>query len=232
MRRSSIRPARIFGTPARRMCAVLCALVALYCLVSPARAAQVLGVHVARRGTTFVIGIRVRIDAPPPDVFAALRDYAALPRYDTALRRVHVEPTADANRVRLFATVHACVLIFCKTMHQEQIMTAVPDADGGELRAVLVSTGGDFHGGHARWTVRPCSAGSALSCLHARIELRPDFWVPPLIGPWILKRKMVDEAHEYANGLEHIARHLHGVGTRSNRTPSVHHPRRVDPHTP
>lgn len=177
-------------------------------LTVPVRAAEVLAVRVTRHRATFVITMRLALDAPPRAIFAAMRDYAALPRYDPDLRRVHVEPTAEANRVRLFAAVHACVLIFCKTLQQEQIMTATPNAHGGVLRAVLVSGSGDFRAGQARWNVHPCPGRSAASCLDARIELRPAFWVPPVIGPWILRHKVTEQARHYGEGLEHIARHL------------------------
>ena len=35
--------------------------------------------------------------------------------------------------------------------------------------------------------------------------LTPDFWVPPLIGPYIIKKKMREEAVETVLGLERLA---------------------------
>ncbi len=135
-----------------------------------------------------------------------------MPRYNPDLRRVRVEPTGQPDRVRLFVTVHACVLIFCKTLHQEQIVTAKPDTDGGVLRARLLPQGGSFRSGHARWRVRPCTRDGARSCLTAHLELQPAFWVPPLIGPWILRDKMAEEARRAGIGLEHVARRLMARG--------------------
>lgn len=184
---------------------LVCAAWALGWLAQPAAAAQVLGVHVARRGTHFTIAMRIALHAPPWAVFAALQDYAAMPRYNPDLRRVRVEPTARPNRVRLFTTVHVCVLFFCRTLHQEQIMTARADARGGVLRAALVPGAGDFRSGHARWIVRPCRSARAPTCLDARIELQPAFWVPPLIGPWLMRLKMDEEARRSGRGLAEIA---------------------------
>ncbi|MGH8290605.1 MAG: SRPBCC family protein [Steroidobacteraceae bacterium] len=183
-------------------------LVAASSLVVPAHAAQVLGVHVTRAGERFLIGMRITIAAPPAAVFRALQDYSAMLRYNPDLRAVRVEPTAMTGRVRLFTTIHTCVLIFCKTMRQEEVMTATTNAQGGVLEATLLARGGSFKGGRGRWTVGPCPTDRSITCMNARVELVPAFWVPPVIGPWVIRRKMVEEARRTSTGLERIARRL------------------------
>ena len=183
-----------------------CAAMALSWFAMQANAAQVLGVRVVRDGGRFVIDMHIAIDAPPPAVFRALQDYSAMMRYNADLRAVRVQPTGKPGQVRLFTAVHTCVLIFCKTMHQEQIMTAVADAHGGVLEAELLPHGGDFNAGRARWTVRSCPRPRSMTCLDARIELVPAFWVPPVIGPWVLRRTMTEEADRTSAGLEIVAR--------------------------
>lgn len=180
----------------------------LWMAISAAHAAQVSGVQVTREGTHFLIDMHIAIDEPSPAVFRALQDYAAMARFNPDLRSVRVEPTAVPDRVRLFTAVHTCVLIFCKTMHQEQIMTATAGRDGGTLHADLVS--GDFKGGYGLWVVRPCPSKRTASCMDIRIELVPAFWVPPVIGPWVIRRKMDEEARRTSAGLERTARrYLH-----------------------
>lgn len=175
-----------------------------------APAAQVTGVEVIRDGGKFLIDMHLAIDASAPSVFRALQDYPAMARYNPDLRSVRVEPTSAPDRVRLFTTIHACVLIFCKTMHQEQVMTATANANGGTLDAELVPRGGDFKRGQGVWIVRPCSTARARTCMDIHIELVPAFWVPPVIGRWVLGRKMDEEASRTAAGLEQTARHLTG----------------------
>src|SRR5215469_6041807 len=145
----------------------------LSCFAMQGHAAQVLDVQVTRDGTRFLIGMHITIDAPPPAVFRALQDYSAMMRYNPDLRSVRVQATDIPGRVRLFTAVHTCVLVFCKTMHQEQIMTAVVDANGGVLEAELLPHDGDFKGGSGRWTVGACPTLASLTCLDVRIELVP-----------------------------------------------------------
>lgn len=183
---------------------------ALSCLVVQAHAAQVLGVQVTRSGTQFLIDMHLSVDAAPPEVFRALQDYATMARYNPDLRSVRVEPTTARDRVRLFTAIHTCVLIFCKTMHQEQIMTATASTDGGTLRAELLPYGGDFTGGYGLWIVRPCPTSRAVTCMDVRLELIPAFWVPPVIGPWVIRKKMDEEARRTSAGLERTARRSAG----------------------
>lgn len=180
-------------------------MLALLCLAPQAHAARVMSVAVRRQGARFVLGMRLRIDAPPADVFRALQDYAALSRYTPDVRTLHIVRTSRPGRVLLFTTLHACVLFFCKTMLQEQIMTATADPQGGVLRSRLVPQGSDFKEGHGYWTVAPCRAHPASTCVNARLEMVPRFWVPPLIGPWLIRRKLRMQAHDAGVGLQQIA---------------------------
>ena len=190
-----------------KRCRILpfCAAVALSWFAMQAHAAQVLDVHVMRDGERFVIGMRFGIDAPPPAVFRALQDYSAMMRYNPDLRAVRVHPTGIPGRVRLFTAVHTCVLIFCKTMDQNEIMTAIANSDGGVLESELLPGGGDFKAGSARWSVGSCRTARWMTCVDARIELVPAFWVPPVIGAWVLRRKMAEEARLTGTGLELVA---------------------------
>jgi hypothetical protein len=178
---------------------------ALSWLAMPAHAAQVLDVQVTRAGGGFVIRMHIAIDAAPPAVFRALQAYRAMMRYNPDLRAARVEPTGVPGRVRLFTAVHTCVLVFCKTMHQAEVMTAIATPNGGVLEAQFLPRG-DFQAGRGRWTVRPCSTAGAMSCMDVWIELVPAFWVPPVIGPWVIRKKMVEEARYTGEGLELIAR--------------------------
>ena len=202
-----------------RPAAVLCTTVALACLpVALAAGAHIVAVQVSRRGTVYSMAMRLTLAAPPQDIFAALQDYAALPRYNPDLRRVRIEPTGRPDQVRLFATVHACVLFFCRTLRQEQIVTASAAADGGVLRAVLMP-GGSFRSGDAEWTVGPCVHRLARTCLQIHMTLEPAFWVPPVIGPWIIRHKMYQEALRSGIGLVRVAAALEAKHPVTTRTP-------------
>jgi hypothetical protein len=43
-----------------------------------------------------------------------------------------------------------------------------------------------------------------------RLEVEPDFWVPPLIGTWVLKRSVSRGALRAVTRIEGLARELDG----------------------
>ncbi|HEX4049340.1 MAG TPA: hypothetical protein VHY19_00480 [Steroidobacteraceae bacterium] len=177
----------------------------LICLVTTAAsAAEVLSVQATRHGAAVSVGLRIALNEPAPAIFRALLRYGAMGRYEPDLRAIHIETTADPNRVRLFLTLHTCVLLFCKTLRQEQIMTATPDAGGGVVQAQFVAASGAFSG-NGRWVVAPCMAHQGKACMDVRIDLTPLFWVPPMIGPWLIRRKMYEQALHISTGLEQLA---------------------------
>jgi len=169
-----------------------------------ARAASVGPVQVQRHGDRFHIDMRIVVAAPAVPVFAALQEYRQLPRFNPEVQSVRVIPEVP-GRVRLYTVVRSCVLFFCKTLHQWQLMTASASADGGDL-AVQMLPGGDFKQGDALWRVHPCPQQPADACIHATLDLRPAFWVPPLIGAWIVRQKMQDEAQATGDALQREAR--------------------------
>jgi hypothetical protein len=192
----------------------LCIALALCCSPAAVHAAQLSHVRVTREGERFLMRMRIALDAPPAAVFAALQDYQAMPRYNPDLRSVRVEPTGRAGRVRLFSTMHACVLFLCRTLRQGQLMTAEPSARGGVLRTQLLPGGGDFKEGRGRFTVKPCRGEDLRTCIDVRLELVPGFWVPPVIGPWAIRSMLYREAKRTAAGLEQVARRAAGGSPR------------------
>ena len=72
----------------------------------------------------------------------------------------------------------------------------------GHLHADVIPSESDFKYGHADWRMTVEGKGSRLLFSAA---LTPDFWVPPLIGPYVIKKKMREEAIETVLGLERLA---------------------------
>ena len=185
-----------------------CLLALLGAAIHPAAAAERPAVRVTRHGAQFTIAMRVALPAPPWAVFAALEDYSALPRYNPDIRSVHIEPTDWPTRLRVATTFHACVLFLCRTLRQTALMTATAAVDGGIIRAAIVPGQGDFRSGQARWQVSPCRSARDTTCLQVHMILRPAFWVPPLLGTWILQRKLAEEARRTVSGIQQLAASL------------------------
>jgi hypothetical protein len=51
------------------------------------------------------------------------------------------------------------------------------------------------------------SRGAGLSRIVLDCEVVPSFWIPPVIGPWVIKRKMLEEGRETILRIEALAAH-------------------------
>ncbi len=171
-------------------------------------AAEVAAIKVTRNGDRFDTHALIVLDASPRAVFEALQDYAQLPSFNPDIRTARVLGKQANGDVQVDTEIHACVAFFCKTVHQEQIMHATPRADGGVVTSRILPRKGDFNRYSGRWNVTACGNGRASACMHLDLSFTPDFWVPPVIGPWLIRARMQHDAAASSVGLEKLARKL------------------------
>jgi len=177
-----------------------------------ARAAGVVALRVERHGDRYRLAMRMNLEMPARELRAIITDYAHLARLNPAIIESKVLARKDGvTRVR--TVVRGCIAFFCFDVHQVQDVRASAD---GEIIAVTVPALSDFRYGLARWRIIPRGAACRLD-LEAVIV--PSFWVPPIIGPWLIRHKMRDEALRTAATLERLASAGEGPGARSVPAP-------------
>ena len=155
----------------------------------------------------YAIRMQARLEVPPAAAYAAFTHYERLPQINPAVRKVMRLGGAPAGVTRLSTEVRVCVSFYCRHFRQVQDLHPVPLRSGHGLRANVLPQHSDLRHGSARWSMLPCNGGT---CLEFSAELEPAFWVPPLIGPWLIRRAMREEAIVTAQGIERIARETAG----------------------
>lgn len=166
-------------------------LAVLLLMPAGAAAGDILEASVTHTDGRYDLAIRARIEAPGDAVYRAITDYSNLAAINPD---IEVSELLEANPdgVSTVRTViHVCILVFCKQVEQLQHVTH-PDAD--TIEAVIIPEGSDFRSGFARWQLSsPTAATTELQFVET---FEPDFWVPPVIGPWLIQRKLVREVTE------------------------------------
>lgn len=176
-------------------------------LPAAADAFDVQSVRVSHRDDRYKVSMRVTLDAPAVDTYAVFADPARLREVNPAIREVEVLEDRGPGERRVRTRVRACVSVFCRQLGQVQDMRYHPARDGGSIEAHVLPQMSDFRYGEATWDFRACE--SDRTCLAFDAELEPAFWIPPLLGPWLIERKLREEAIQTSQGLERLARRAH-----------------------
>ena len=92
-----------------------------------------------------------------------------------------------------------CLLFFCKSfVRQGYVELEVNE----ELRAFANPELSDFKLSNETWTFVAEDGGTVVSY---RLLMEPDFWVPPGIGPYLIKRKFRNNGGDAIDRIEEIA---------------------------
>ena len=175
-------------------------LVLLAAVASPIAAAEAVTVEVTHEDGVYHVTIDALLDAPPDAVFAVLTDYPRWAEVNDLIKESVVLEGDDPAQQLVRTVAEGCVLGFCKRFAQVQWMRA---SDDWRIRADVVPHMSDLRSG---WADTKLSRSGSATLFQYEMSLEPDFWIPPLIGPMMIKRKLRKQAIETAEAVELAAR--------------------------
>lgn len=181
----------------RAVAALLC------CCATLTHAASIDTLVVDHAGPRYTMHLAARLDTPLPASYAVFRDFDNLPTINDAIERMQRLAGAPEGAERLYTRVRVCVWFYCTHLDQVQDIHEVREGDARGLDAIVLPEHSNLRFGSARWRMRDCAG---RTCLDFTAELEPDFWVPPIIGPWAIERVMRGEALQTSDGIERLAR--------------------------
>jgi uncharacterized protein YndB with AHSA1/START domain len=139
------------------------------------------------------------IDAPREAIFEVLTDYERFGRISRAYTDYgFMKPAADGLPI-IYTTMEGCVLFFCVSIRRVERM----ELDAPSLiRTEALPEQSDFKSSVSEWTLVPEAGGTKMTY---RLTMEPDFWIPPLIGPWVLKQRLERGGTGAINRIERLA---------------------------
>lgn len=142
----------------------------------------------------------VWLAAPPEDVYRVLTDYDLFVRFTSAFVETYDVPPDEQGRPRFYTRMEGCMLVFCKSLERAGYLLLEPQT---EIVAVAVPEKSDFKYCRERWRLVAENGGTLMMY---DFEMEPDFWVPPVIGPWIIKRTLREDGIDVIDRIESLAR--------------------------
>jgi Polyketide cyclase / dehydrase and lipid transport len=177
----------------------------LACLiVHSAAAATIRSLEVKRLNGRYEFVSDTFLDAPPAAIFTVLTDYNnnRFGRISSVYKESRYMPPAPDGTPLVYTRVEGCLLFFCKTMRRvERMETVAPTF----IRTTALPEQSDFRYSRSEWKLEPEGDGTRVKY---RLTMEPAFWVPPIVGPWFLKRNILRGGERAVNRIEALAREL------------------------
>ena len=148
----------------------------------------------------------VRLDATRESIYAVLTDFD-----DNAYSRIsrsykesrYLEPAADGTPI-VYTRMEGCAGRRCISFERtERLETAAPRW----IKSTALPELSDFKHAMSEFVLERDGDGTKMVY---RLEIEPDFFVPPLIGPWYLKRTLSRGGLRAVTRIEGLARGLDG----------------------
>lgn len=147
-------------------------------------AADLQSVKVSHKDGRYYMSSVTFFQAPRAGVFDVLTDYEHFGRLSSVYREYKYLSPTDDGVPRVYTRVEGCILFFCQSMERtERLIAEGLDA----LVAIVEPEASDFSFSEARWTFTESGEGTLVAY---EMSMQPSFWVPPLIGPYMIKRKL------------------------------------------
>ena len=177
-------------------------ILSLVCFSALSGAGEIKYAKAEHEGNVYRLNLTMDVEAGQEDLVALLTDHENFHQLSAVMIESGLVPDAPEDTTRRRLVVKTCIVFFCFKVVMVEDVEQLPE---GRLVAVMVPEGSDFISGRAEWHVKPL--GPDRSEIVYSFDLQPDFWVPPAIGPFFLKRKMIKEAKTSILRMESLAQH-------------------------
>ena len=127
------------------------------------------------------------LDAPADYVYDVITDYSHGYRINPFITEVEVLPSEHDEVVRVRNLSEHWVGPFCFKIDW---VGDIVETKHGDIKIKTIPELSSFESGSAVWMIRP--RGERTWLLHES-SLKPKFFIPPVIGDYIMKRKMEDD---------------------------------------
>ena len=139
-------------------------------------------------------------DVDQASLYGVLTDYDRFHRFHSSIVESRNLAPDASGRPEYFTRMEGCIMMFCKSFIRIGHLELQPLE---QIEAVTDPGRSDFQRSWERWRLRPEEGGTVLEY---EFEMIPDFWVPPVIGPFFMKRALHSGGANAVDRIEALAR--------------------------
>lgn len=174
-------------------------VLALSCLSQSVASADLRSISVDYVDDRYSLESEAYFAATPEELFRVLSDYDLFVKFTSAFVETYNLPPDRRGRPRFYTRMEGCVLMFCKSFERQGYLLLEPHS---EIVAVAEPGASDFHYCRERWHLVREGEGTLMKY---SFEMEPAFWVPPVIGPYFIKRTLREDGRDAIDRIEALA---------------------------
>jgi hypothetical protein len=165
----------------------------------PAAAAELRDIVVEKNDDRYHLSSTTYFDATQSQLYNLLIDYDKFVLFSSAFAEAENRAPDEQGRPQFYTKMEGCVLLFCRTYIRIGYLELEPEHD---IVAIVDPEQSNFNYSRERWQLIPDGEGTILIY---HFEMEPGFWVPPIIGPYVIKRALLSAGKRAVNRIEAVA---------------------------
>lgn len=164
-----------------------------------ADAAELRSVVVERDEDLYWLESEVWFDAETEALYEVFLNYDLTQEFTKfVVESRNLEPAEDGRR-RFYIRNEGCVWFVCRSFERTGHVEYVPNE---YIQSTADAEVSDFHISIESWEFTPEGKGTAVVY---KFKFDPKFWLPPVIGPYVLQRKLKLDSNHALNQIEALA---------------------------
>ena len=164
-----------------------------------AAAAEFRTLELIREEGRFRVESDVYLEAPPSGVYQALTDYDNFERFSSVFVESRMLEPIEDNTGLVFFHMRGCVLMFCRDVELVERIDVVPET---HVQITILPERSEMREGWATWDIEADGDGTLVRYV---AEVEPKFWIPPVIGPFVIRTVLKSRGIRAAQRLEAVA---------------------------
>ena len=162
-------------------------------------AADLTDVEVEMKDGRYHLSSSTYFVATRAQLYKVLTDYTQYTKFSSAFVEAENLAPDEQGRPRFYTRLEGCVLLFCKSYVRFGHLELKPEYD---IVAISDPELSNFNYSRERWQLTTKGEGTLLKY---EFEMEPGFWVPPIVGPYVIKRALRSGGRDAVDRIEALA---------------------------
>lgn len=179
-------------------------LITLVLLPGTSLCAEINSVEVRKENNHYYLHINATVNADINNVINIVTDYENLASINPYLIESKLLDNPKDERTTVNMLTEICVLFLCYNIRHVQTFSYI---ENGILFSRIIPGMSDFQAGWMRWEIKEIDSNKIypVTQIIMNIEIVPDFFIPPVIGPYQIKKIMLEMTRDTIINLEEKA---------------------------